>query len=78
MGLTPSLDHGVGMPMGYLPLAVLTATDLGGPQGETARLTVEGVRGVLKAGGIGHIIHLVIRLQLERVRRAVGKLLSSK
>ena len=52
-----------------------TATHLGGPQGETARLTVEGVRGALKAGGIGHITLHVIRLQFEGVRRAVGETL---
>jgi hypothetical protein len=28
---------------------------------------------VLQAGGIGHITHHVIRLQFERIRRAVGE-----
>ncbi len=32
-------------------LAALPAIQLGGPQGETARLIVEGIRGVLKVGG---------------------------
>jgi hypothetical protein len=32
--------------------AAIAAIHLGGPQSETARLTVEGIRGVLKAGGI--------------------------
>ena len=71
--MAPSLGHGVGMPMGYLPFAALAAIHLGGPQGEPARLTVEGIRGVLKAGGIGQITHHVIRLQFEGVRRAVGE-----
>jgi hypothetical protein len=35
------------MPMGYLPFGALAAIHLGGPQGETAQLTVEGVRDVL-------------------------------
>jgi hypothetical protein len=61
------------MPMGYLPFAALAAVHLGGPQGETARLTVEGVRDVLKASCIGHITHHVIRLQFERERCAVGE-----
>jgi hypothetical protein len=50
--LGPSLGHGVGMPMGYLPFAALAAIHLGGPQCVTARLTVDGGRAVLKAGGI--------------------------
>jgi hypothetical protein len=37
------------MPMDYLPSAALAAIYLGGRQGETARLTVEGLRGVLNA-----------------------------
>ena len=61
------------MPMGYCPFAALAAIHLGGPQGETARLTVEGVRDVLKAGCIGHITHHVICLQFERERCAVGE-----
>ena len=76
--LAPSLDHGVGVPVGHLPFAALAAINLGCPQGETARLTVHGGRGVLQAGGIGHITHHVIRLQFERVRGAVGELLSRK
>src|SRR5436190_17718160 len=71
--LARSLGHGVGMPMGHLPLAALAAIHLGGPQGVTARLTVHGGRGVLKASGIGHVTHHVIRLQFERVGRAVGE-----
>jgi hypothetical protein len=35
------------MPMGYLPFAALAAIHLGGPQGETARLTVEGIRAAI-------------------------------
>jgi hypothetical protein len=42
--LAPSLGHGFGMPMGYLPFAALAAIHLGGPQGDTARLTVEDSR----------------------------------
>src|SRR5215208_175493 len=68
-----SLGHGVAMAMGYLPLAALAPVHLRGPQGVAARLTVDGGRRVLKAGGIGHVAHHVIRLQFERVRRAVGE-----
>jgi hypothetical protein len=50
----PSLGHGVGMPMGHLPLAALAAIHLGGPQGVTARLTVDGDRGVHKDYGTTH------------------------
>jgi hypothetical protein len=32
------------MPVGYLPFAALAAIHLGGPQGDTARLTVEDSR----------------------------------
>jgi hypothetical protein len=42
--LAPSLGHGFGMPVGYLPFAALAAIHLGGPQGDTARLTVEDSR----------------------------------
>ncbi len=59
--------------MGYLPLATLAAIHLGRPPGVTAWLTVDGGRGVLQAGGIGNITHHVIRLELERLRRAVGE-----
>ena len=61
------------MAMGYLPLATLAAIHLGRPPGVTAWLTVDGGRGVLQAGGIGNITHHVIRLELERLGRAVGE-----
>jgi hypothetical protein len=66
------------MPMGYLPFAALAAIHLDGPQGVTARLTVHGDRGVLKAGGIGRVTHHVIRLQFERYDVQSEKLLSRK
>ncbi len=59
--------------MGHLPLAVLTAIHLGCPQGVGARLTFDGGRGVLQAGCVGHVTDHVVRLELERVRRAVGE-----
>src|SRR3954462_11328944 len=59
--------------MGYLPFAALATVHLCGPQGVAARLTVDGGRSVLKAGGVGHVAHHVIRLQFERVRRAFGE-----
>ncbi len=66
------------MPMGYLPFAALAAIDLGGPQAETARLAVEGVRGVLKAGGIGHITHHVWACNSKVYDVQSEKLLSSQ
>src|ERR671924_1812931 len=59
--------------MGYLPFAALATVHLSGPQGVAARLTVDGGRSVLKAGGVGHVADRVIRLQFERVRGAVGE-----
>src|SRR3954471_10576196 len=57
--------------MGYLPFASLATVHLRGPQAVAARLTVDGGRSVLKAGGVGQVAHHVIRLQVEHVRRAV-------
>src|SRR3954451_17735627 len=59
--------------MDNLPLAGLAAVHLCGPQGVAARLTVDGGRSVLKTCGVGHVAHDVIRLEFERVRRAVGE-----
>jgi hypothetical protein len=61
------------MAMGYLPLAALAPVHLRGPQGVAARLPVDGDRRVFKAGGVGHVAHHVIRMQLERVRPARGE-----
>src|SRR3712207_1682060 len=63
------------MAMGYLPFAALATVHLRGPQGVATRLTVDGGRSMLKAGGVGHVAHHVIRLQFKRVRRAVGEAL---
>ena len=57
-----SLGHGVAMAMGYLPLTAFAPVHLRGPQGVAARLTFDGGRRVLKAGGVGHVAHHVIRL----------------
>jgi hypothetical protein len=51
----------------YSPLAALPAVHLRGPQGVSARLTVDRGRGVLEAGRIGHVAYHVVRLQLERI-----------
>jgi len=52
--------------MGYLPLAVFTAIHLGCPQAVGARRTFDASRGVLEAGGSGHVTDHVVRLELER------------
>src|SRR5436190_15805878 len=59
--------------MTNLPPATLATVYLCGPQGVAARLAVDGGPGVLEAGGVGHVAHHVIRLQLELIRRAVGE-----
>src|SRR3954463_15729905 len=69
----PSVSDGVAVAVSDLPLAVLAPVHLGGPQGVGARLTVDGGRGVLQAGGIRHVAHDIERLQLERIGHAVGE-----
>src|SRR5436190_20929297 len=68
-----SLGHCVAVAMGHLPFAALATVHLCGPQGVAARLTLDGGRRVLKAGGVAHVPHHVIRLQLELVRPAFGE-----
>src|SRR4029079_1903696 len=71
-----STGHGVPMTMRDPPVTLLAAVDLRGPQGVRARLAVDGGRGVLQAGGIGHVADHVIREQLEFVRRALREALA--
>jgi len=61
----PSVSDGVAVAVSDLPLAVLAPVHLGGPQGVGARLTVDGGRGVLQAGGIRHVAHDIERLHLS-------------
>jgi hypothetical protein len=67
--LAPSLGHGFGMPMGYLPFAALAAIHLGGPQGDTARLTVEDSRVDGTESGVPQPDRLTVLVMKRRRRR---------
>src|SRR4051812_21966576 len=69
----PSFGHGVAMTVRHLPLPAFSSIHLSHPQAIASRLTVDGGRGPLETGGIGHVARDVICLELELVRRAVGE-----
>jgi hypothetical protein len=60
-GDVSSTGHGVPMAMRDPPLALLATVNLRGPQGVRARLAVDRGRGVLEAGGVGHVPDHVVR-----------------
>ena len=61
------------MTVRHLPLPAFSSIHLSHPQAIASRLTVDGGRGPLEAGGIGHVARDVICLELQLVRRAVGE-----
>src|SRR3954470_5921332 len=61
------------MTVRHLPLPAFSSIHLSHPQAIASRLTVDGGRGPLETGGIGHVARDVICLELELVRRAVGE-----
>src|SRR5688500_14000870 len=54
-----------------LPLAILAAVDLRGPQLVATGFTADRRLGVLVGNGVGHVADHVSRDDLERVRRTV-------